>query len=303
METPLEWLALARGGLDRAAERRTDDAWLAGRWADPRTRVLVVERGQALIRSTGDGPELILVGPDDAPEGDRYLLGVDDEDVAYFAVSGALPAIEGSDTADLRRIGAALGDRDSTLFTQAVALQNWHGTHTHCPRCGAPTDIAKAGHTRLCPADGSEHFPRLDPAVIMLVHDDRDRVLLGRAPTWPEHMMSILAGFVEPGESLEQSVAREVREEVGMTVDRIAYLGSQPWPLPQSLMLGFFCRAPGDQEPALESDEIAEARWFTREELRTATEDGSVMIPGRVSIARQLIERWYGGPLRGSWRR
>lgn len=303
MHPPLEWLALSRGGLDRAAERRADGAWLAARWADPRTRVLVVERGQALVRFAGDRPELVLIGPDEAPEGDRYLLGVGDDGVAYFAVSGALPTLEGADTVDLRRIGAALGDRDSTLLTRAVALQNWHGTHVHCPRCGAATTIAKAGHTRVCPADGSEHFPRLDPAVIMLVHDGRDRVLLGRAPTWPERMMSILAGFVEPGESLEQSVSREVREEVGLIVDQITYLGSQPWPLPQSLMLGFFCRAAGDQEIVADPDEIAEARWFTREELHAATEEGSLRLPGRVSIARQLIERWYGGPLRGSWRR
>jgi len=303
MQTPLEWLALARGGLDRAAERRADDAWLAARWADPRTRVLVVERGQALVRSAGDRPELILIGPDEAPEGDRYLLGVDEEDVAYFAVSGALPVVEGCDTVDLRRIGAALGDRDSALLTQAVALQNWHGTHTHCPRCGAATTVARAGHTRVCPADGSEHFPRLDPAVIMLVHDGGDRMLLARAPAWPERMMSILAGFVEPGESLEQSVAREVREEVGLTVDQIVYLGSQPWPLPQSLMLGFFCRAAGEQDIAADPGEIAEARWFTRRELRAAVEEGAVRLPGRVSIARQLIEHWYGGPLRGPRRR
>ncbi|SEF84597.1 NAD+ diphosphatase [Thermomonospora echinospora] len=305
MQTPLEWLALARGGLDRVTDRRGDDAWIAERWADPATRVLVVERGQALIRtltSDGGAPELILLPPGEAPEGDRYLLGVDDG-TAYFAVSAALPAIEGTDTTDLRRIGAVLGDLDSALLTQAVALQNWHAAHTHCPRCGVPTDPAKAGHTRICPADGAEQFPRLDPAVIMLVQDGRDRVLLGRAPVWPQPMMSVLAGFVEPGESLEQAVAREVHEEVGLVVGDIAYLGSQPWPLPQSLMLGFFCRAAGDQDLRLDREEIAEARWFTRAELVEAAERRDVLLPGRVSIARQLIERWYGGRLPGSWSR
>jgi NAD+ diphosphatase len=302
METPLEWLALARGGLDRVADRRGDDVWIAERWAAPGTRVLVVERGRALIRN-GDRPELILVSPDAAPEGDRYLLGVGGDGVAYFAVSGTLPVIEGSDTADLRGIGAVLGDLDSTLLTYAVALQNWHDAHTHCPRCGVPTDPAKAGHTRICPADGAEQFPRLDPAVIMLVRDGRDRVLLGRAPVWPERMMSVLAGFVEPGESLEQAVVREVREEAGLAVDDIAYLGSQPWPLPQSLMLGFFCRAAGDQDLNLDREEIAEARWFTRAELMEAVERKTVLLPGRVSIAHQLIERWYGGRLPRSWGR
>ncbi|HEX2316362.1 MAG TPA: NAD(+) diphosphatase [Thermomonospora sp.] len=301
MEPRLEWLALARGGLDRVADRRSDDAWVAARWADPATRVLVVERGQALARTAGGRPSLLLISPQEAPEGDRYLLGLGEDDVAYFAVSGPLPAVEGSDTVDLHRIGAALDDLDSTLLTYAVALENWHSRHGHCPRCGVPTDVARAGHTRVCPADGSQHFPRLDPAVIMLVRDDRDRALLGRAPVWPERLVSVLAGFVEPGESLEQAVAREVREEVGLVVDDVAYLGSQPWPLPQSLMLGFFCRARGDQDLTLDPEEIAEARWYTREELRAATEGGSILVPGSVSIARQLIERWYGGRLTGSW--
>ncbi|REE98757.1 NAD(+) diphosphatase [Thermomonospora umbrina] len=294
----LEWLALARGRLDRVAERRRDDAWVAERWADPASRVLVVEGGRALI-TTADGPRLIHVSPEDAPEGDRYLLGVDEDGVAHFAVSGPLPVIEGSDTVDLRRVGAALGDLDSTLLTYAVALQNWHARHGHCPRCGVPTDIVKAGHGRLCPADGSEHFPRLDPAVIMLVRDDRDRVLLACAPGWPERMMSVLAGFVEPGESLEQAVAREVFEEVGLVVDDIVYLGSQPWPLPQSLMVGFFCRATGDSTFTIDPEEIAEARWFTREELGEAAGAETTLLPGRLSIARQLIERWYGDRLPG----
>lgn len=300
MHAPLEWLALARGGLDRVADRREDERWLAGRWADPATRVLVVDRGRALVRD-GERPELILLAPQAAPEGERYLLGVDDNQTAYFAVCGPLPVIEGARAAGLRGVGAVLGDRDSALLTQAVALANWHATHTHCPRCGAPTRPARAGYARVCSADGSEHFPRLDPAVIMLVRDEHDRLLLGRAPAWPEPMMSVLAGFVEPGESLEQAVAREVREEVGLAVGEIAYLGSQPWPLPQSLMLGFFCRTADGGRLRPDPAEIAEARWFTRPQLLRALEEKEIMLPGRVSIARQLIERWYGGPLPDSW--
>jgi NAD+ diphosphatase len=295
-EETLGWLALARGSLDRVGERRRDDAWLAERWTDPRTRVLVVERGKALVRAD---PALVLLPPDQAPDGERYLLGVDD-DVAYFAVSAPLPAIEGSEAADLRRVGALLRDRDAGLLTQAVALQNWHETHRHCPRCGAPTTPASAGHTRICTNDGSEHFPRTDPAVIMLVHDD-ERILLARGGNWPQRRVSILAGFVEAGESLEQAVIREVHEEVGLVVRDCRYRGSQPWPLPRSLMLGFFARADEGQELRVDGEEILSARWYTRPELLAATESGEILLPGSVSIARQLIESWYGGGLPGDW--
>jgi NAD+ diphosphatase len=297
IESTLGWLALARGALDRVGERRRDDEWLAKAWADPRTRVMVVERGKALVRPE---PALVLLSPEEAPEGERYLLGVDEEETAYFAVSAPLPVTEGTEPASLRAVGARLSDRDAGLLTEAVALQNWHDTHTHCPRCGAVTVPASAGHIRVCTVDGSEHFPRTDPAVIMLVHDD-ERILLASSHKWPARRMSILAGFVEPGESLEQAVAREVREEVGVTVHECRYLGSQPWPLPRSLMLGFFARAHDGQDLRVDGDEIKSARWFTREELRAVAESGEVGLPGRISIARQLIERWYGDELPGEW--
>ena len=296
-EAALGWLALARGALDRVGERRREEAWLAEMWADPRSRVLVIEQGKVPIRPD---PALVLISPDEAPEGERYLLGVDVDGVAYFAVSAPLPAIEGTEPAGLRATGALLSDRDAGLLTQAVALQNWHETHTHCPRCGALTRVASAGHTRICTVDGSEHFPRTDPAVIMLVHDE-ERILLARSANWPAGRVSILAGFVEPGESLEQAVAREVHEEVGIKVGDCRYLGSQPWPLPRSLMLGFFARADEGQELHVDGEEIKSARWYTREELRVAAETGEVLLPGRISIARQLIERWYGGELPGDW--
>jgi NAD+ diphosphatase len=293
----LDWLALSRGTLDRMGERRRDEAWLAAAWDDPRTRALVVERGRTLVRP---GPALVLLSREEVPEGERYLLGVDADGVAYFAVSAALPAVEGTEPADLRSVGAALSDRDAGLLTQAVGLQNWHATHTHCPRCGALTTLASAGHTRVCTVDGSEHFPRTDPAVIMLVHDG-ERILLASGFRWPENRVSILAGFVEPGESLEQAVAREVREEVGVTVRDCRYLGSQPWPLPRSLMLGFFATADPGQDLHVDEEEIRSARWYTRDELKAATAAGEILLPGRISIARQLIERWYGGRLPGDW--
>lgn len=293
---PLEWLALARGTLDRVALHRRDDAWLEAAWADPGTRVLVVEDGRAPV-SFEPRPALAFVPPERAPEGDRWLLGVDDDGTAYFGTSGPLPEIEGTRPGGLRRVGALLDDRDSGLLTHAVALEHWHRSNRYCPRCGTGTRPASAGHMRVCPEDGSQHFPRVDPAVIMLVTDEADRILLARGPQWPADRRSILAGFVEPGESLEQAVAREVKEEVGVPVRDVRYLGSQPWPLPQSLMLGFTAKADGDVPLSPDPEEIADAAWYTRGELRAAIEAGDIVAPGPLSIAAQLIMRWYGGDL------
>ena len=188
--------------MDRASHHRADQAWLAAAWADEGTRVLVLDHGQALINFAGDGAALELTSPGQAPEGVRFLLGVDDAGIAYFGVDGprgglgagplpapgsgpAVPPEPGVHVAGLRQAGPLLGDRDAGLFTHAVALANWHATHTHCPRCGAVTEPVQAGHARRCPVDGSEHFPRVDPAVIMLVRDDGDRCLLARNRNWP----------------------------------------------------------------------------------------------------------------------
>ena len=203
--------------------------------------------------------------------------------------------------AGLREAAALLNDRDAGLFTHAVALANWHASHTHCPRCGTPTVTVAAGHAQRCPADGSEHFPRIDPAVIMLVTDPDDRCLLARNRRWPERRVSILAGFVEPGESAEQAVAREVEEETAIVVTRVRYVGSQPWPMPQSLMLGFRAEAGGELDLRVDEDEIAEAHWYSREELRGALAAQEILLPPPVSIAHRLIESWYGEELPGVW--
>lgn len=293
---PLEPLLLARGALDRSAALRSDEEWLEWAWSAEKTRVLVIYDGAARIRRFSDGAELLLTSPIEAPEvpaDARYLLGVDEDGVPYFAVRAQLPP---GDVAGLREAAALLDDRDVGLLVNAVALEAWHATHEFCPRCGTRTDVTAAGHVRVCPADGSQHFPRVDPAVIMLVHDDDDRVLLARGQGWPRGRMSVLAGFVEPGESLEQAVIREVLEEVGVVVTAPRYLGSQPWPFPRSLMLGFFARATST-ELRLDREEIAEACWLSRSELAARVAAGELGLPGHISIARRLIETWYGEPI------
>jgi NAD+ diphosphatase len=197
----------------------------------------------------------------------------------------------------LRQAGPLLSDRDLVLMTQAVALSNWHEVFVHCPRCGAVSEPALAGHARRCPVDDSEHFPRLDPAVIMLVTDPDDRCLLARNSQWPQRRVSVLAGFVEPGESAEQAVAREVLEETGIAVSDVRYQGSQPWPMPHSLMLGFCADATGSLEITVDSHEIAEGRWFSRDDLKKCLNAGSVVLPSSVSIAHRLIASWYGADL------
>jgi len=307
VSTPLSGrLALDRAGMDRAADRRTDGAWLARAWADPSTRVIRVADGRCLVEDDGAGPRLAFEAPAQAPDGERYLLGVDAAGRAFFAVHQTAPLVPSSGTAGsptspagLREVGALLGDRDAGLLVLAVALANWHGAHGHCARCGTATEVVQAGFVRRCPADGSEHYPRTDPAIIVLVTDPSgERALLGHAAAWPSRRFSTLAGFVEPGESAERAVAREVAEEAAVVVDEVTYLGSQPWPFPSSLMLGFQARVvAGSPDARPDGTEIVELRWFDRAGLATAVSAAEVRLPPPVSIARRLIEHWYGSEL------
>jgi NAD+ diphosphatase len=301
-------LALARSAVDRLAERRDDEAWLARAWADTTTRVLPVSDGRVGVDEARG--RLAPVVTQDAPSGERYLLGRDTTGTVWFAVhtDAALDALDPPLVgATLRDVGAVLDDREAGLAVHAIALANWHRTHPRCARCGAETEVWSAGAQRRCRSDGWTHFPRTDPAVIVLVTDPDDRALLGRQDSWPAGRFSTLAGFVEPGESAERAVVREVAEESGVVVDDVEYLGSQPWPFPASLMLGYSARSHRRQAPRPDGVELAEARWFSRDELTEAVRTGDLVVPPGISIARRLVEHWYGvplplGPAGAAWR-
>lgn len=306
-------LALSRPSLDRADHLRGDPDRVEALWQAPTTTVLLLNdqyvAATAGAVSDGGVSKVTLVRElvSDTPLVDshpRFFLGLDSSGVAHFAVD-VVPAQRINGGVTLREVGAQLSGLDAEIFTTALGLANWHRRHPRCPICGNATVLERAGWVRSCPADDSEHFPRTDPAVIVLVIDPMDRALLGRRANWAQGWYSTLAGFVEPGESAEQCVAREVGEEASVRVDptSLVFLGSQPWPFPSSLMLGFHAYATSAEDPTPDGDEIAAARWFTREELRSECVAGSVQLPSRVSIARHLIERWYGEALPGEWLR
>jgi NAD+ diphosphatase len=259
-------------------------------------RVLTVDGERTVpVQEDAAGPRLMWDEQPVLPAGAVYLGEADG--VPYAAVRGERSLTVNGRPVDawagLREIGADLDDLDAGLLVQAVGILEWHDRHRFSPLTGAPTTVERAGWVQRDPTTGTEFFPRTDPAVIMLVHDGADRVVLGRQAVWPPGRFSILAGFVEPGESAEAAVAREVAEEVGLQVTDLRYVGSQPWPFPQSLMLGFVARAESGDTLRLDPDEIEEARWFTRDELRSGA--GPRALPPPVSIARHILDRWIAG--------
>jgi NAD+ diphosphatase len=281
---------------DRRADRRHDEVWLQSTWSAEGTRVLTV----AGTRVHAPGGAVAWGTQADAPEGQRVLLGLDEEERATFAVLAPRELATGDGWAALREVAAALPEADLAYLMHAIGLAEWHAAVRHCPRCGALLEPTHAGHVLHCPACGRDQFPRTDPAVIMIVTDEEDRALLGRQPSWPPGRWSTLAGFVEPGESLEDAVRREVYEETGVVVGEVSYVASQPWPLPASLMLGFRARATSI-EIRVDGTEIEEARWFSRADALAGARDGSLVIPPGISISRSLITGWYGEDLPGSW--
>lgn len=303
-------LALSRASVDRSAHLRSPRGTsavdsLRAELGDSNSLVFAVHRGMAQVNEEN---ELIFsqgISLDDHVS--WAYLGAEG-DISYFCIFADDEYVQNNNPEswrNLRVVGAQLSDRDAGLMVTAVALDNWHTTHTHCPRCGTGTVITESGWTRTCPRDDSVHFPRTDPAVIMAVTDHQDRILLARQARWEPGWMSVLAGFVESGESLESAVIREIAEESGVEVDphSVTYLGSQPWPFPNSLMLGFTSKASarysGDERIAVtvDGEEIVYAQWFSREELMKACIDGEVHLPPPVSIAHRIIVHWLGEPL------
>ncbi|GIE79594.1 NADH pyrophosphatase [Actinoplanes philippinensis] len=294
---------LARTTLDRAAEHRRDEEWLAAAW--DRGQVLVVDLakgGRALVTDRPDGgAALTLVPSSAAPEAERWFLGVGPDGTPYWAVDAPLETRNGVRATGLRESGHLLDDLGTGLLTTAVALGNWHRSHRYSPRTGKPTEVVEAGWARVDP-DGVMMWPRTDPAMIILVHDGvpgpLGRCLLGHNAAWPPRpdggrRFSCLAGFVEAGESAEAAVAREVYEEVGIGLSEIRYEGSQSWPYPGSLMLGFHGIADPAEPLTLDPEEIDEAHWFTREDVgKMFSGEGSQSIPMSSSIAFYLIEKW-----------
>lgn len=301
----LPHLALVADPHDRRGLLRTDDAWLAERWDDPTSRVLVVSGTR--IRPLDGGIEWLPTAQ--APDGVRVLLG-DRDGVTWWAVivGSEVGRSEPERWVPLRGLLPSFTDdlaREAPLVFHAMGLAEWHAAHRHCPRCGGSLEPRAAGHELVCRDCGKPQFPRSDPAVIMLIAagepgSDDERCLLGRHPSWPAGRYSTLAGFCEPGETLEDAVRREVAEETGVVVGEVTYVGNQPWPLPASLMVGFHGRALSEQV-VLEDDDVEDAGWFTRDDLRRGAESGELVLPGGVSISRSLIELWFGGPLPGSW--
>ena len=279
-----------------ASAREGDEDWLLlGRDGASLVLARCVHRGRGAPR-TGQASDVLVHGPVPEPTAADLVIAGRGGD---RSTAHPVPA-PGLRWAALREAGADLPARDAGLATMAVALDEWHARHPRCPRCGAPTVPVQAGWVRVCTADGSEHYPRTDPAIIVAVVDDEDRVLLGHNAAWPQGRFSTLAGFVEAGESAEHAVAREVAEETAVVVDRVDYRGSQPWPFPASLMLAYRGHA-ATTAVTVDGHEVTDARWFTRNELAAATASGDVLLPMRTSVAYALITDWFGSPLPTRW--
>ncbi len=326
MSSKLQNLALARSLLDRAAHLRTSDQTLDDLFA--KAKIFQVNQGKFIWSDGGTQANqssplnqnkgessvsgLVYLEPESAliklPEfaasvAERFFLGLAPNGQPFFAINA--PFAEGTENlVSLRDVGTLLNDLEIGAVMHAVALANWHDVHPCCARCGEPSISILGGSTRKCPSCEAEHYPRTDSAVIVLVRDREDRILLGRQKIWPAKRFSTFAGFLEPGESLEACVVREVTEEAGVSLSEIKYLGSQPWPFPASIMLSFTAVTDNPEDAEADGEEIEAIRWYTRKQIAADIASGELLLPPGISIARRMIELWYGQPLEGveAWR-
>ena len=289
--------------LDRACELRSDEAELNRLWSAAK----IIRVSESKLATDGQSLRFLnasevekLIASKIFTTGDKYFLGIDSASkVSYFAwdcdeVGQGAGESSAEGVASLRELGATLDEFHLGISMHAIALSNWHRSHPHCSRCGAETTSALGGSVRVCVKDQSQHHPRTDSAVIVLVKDKDDRILLGHQPIWPDGRFSTFAGFLEPGETFEQCVEREVFEESGVKVNEIKYLGSQPWPFPASIMIAFSAVVVDPSTAKADGVEITEVRWFTRDELKTSVADGSLLLPPTISVARKMIAMWFG---------
>ena len=283
-------LPLAAAEVDRAAHLRSDEKYLSSAFSDGQVLIFFEEKFAVI-----NDQVLFLKGSTLGAYQSQtdYFLGTKDS-TAFFIRHLVAEVDNQFEYKTLRQIGAFLSARDIGLTVHAQGLANWHQKHPRCSICGGATNVVLGGAVRKCVDDQSEHYPRTDSAIIVLVKDIQDRILLGRQKVWPKHRFSTFAGFVEPGESFENCVVREVGEEAGVQVSEINYLGSQPWPFPASLMIAFEAITNTPKLARPDGDEIEEIRWFTRADMKAAIADKSLILPLEISVARQMIKAWYG---------
>jgi NAD+ diphosphatase len=295
--------------IDRAGHLRENPTTLDQLWT--RAKILQIAQGRLPSDTYLSADQVAtLIASGEFKEGSRYFLGLDaiSQD-PYFAWDTECSAAKTDEEmkvglARLREVGIDLTSIDAELAMHAVALSNWHQSHPRCARCGAQTRVDLGGAVRICDVDKSQHHPRTDCAAIVLVRDNDDRILLGHQPVWPEGRFSTFAGFLEPGETFEQCVAREVLEESGVNVRSITYLGSQPWPFPASIMMAFDVVTDFPETARPDGVEISEVKWFTRDQFKAEAKAGTLLLPPTISVARKMIERWLGEAAVGSeaWR-
>ncbi|KTD89755.1 NAD(+) diphosphatase [Pseudoalteromonas sp. H71] len=298
--------------LDRCSNVRKDPTWFKGQMSSQSVWLLVKNNETLFIKNT---PQIMFLPYEQITQlnlTNALFLGLNTTKKGVFALDVSdiddttlAPIISGAEFMDIRKQGPLVDIKEGSIAALARGLCYWHATHRFCGRCGSKNHLVEAGHSRLCENERCKHptFPRTDPAVIMVVTktfaDGIERCLLGRQAVWPKGMYSSLAGFVDPGETLEQAVAREVKEEAGVEVNDVTYVASQPWPFPSSIMLGFFAKATSEQIN-VDKDELDDAKWFSREDLANFgnwhDEGEHLKLPRTDSISRYLIEHWRTNP-------